>query len=91
MWRQRTGGAYGSLSEAAEKGFVHTRPVPGAPRRALPELRSRLDKILNEDPAASRLGGVHTRGAPYSSHRAPQRLRLRFCLGLPRRPGRIAS
>jgi hypothetical protein len=39
--------------------------------------RSRLESILNGDPAASPLGGAHKLGAPYSSHRAPQRLRLR--------------
>src|SRR4029077_14104901 len=38
--------------------------------------RSRLIEILNEDPAASPLGGAHKLGAPYSSHRAPPRVRL---------------
>jgi len=42
------------------------------------QLRSRLARILNGDPAASPLGGAHRRGAPYSSHRAPLRVRLRF-------------
>src|SRR6476620_437203 len=52
-----------------------------SPRDApFPDLRSRFDKILNGDPAASPLGGAHRRGAPYSSHRAPQRVRLRFSL-----------
>jgi hypothetical protein len=40
--------------------------------------RSRFVGIINEDPAASPLGGAHKLGAPYSSHRAPQRVRLRF-------------
>src|SRR6185436_1824647 len=46
------------------------------------QLRSRLAKVLNGDPAASPLGGAHRLGAPYSSHRAPQRVRLRLWLRL---------
>jgi len=36
--------------------------------------RSRIVQTLNEDPAASPLGGAHRLGGPYSSHRAPQRI-----------------
>jgi hypothetical protein len=61
------------------------------------QLRSRVDKILNGDPAASPLGGAHRLGAPYSSHRAPQRVRLRPSLaaalldGLFEQPARLLS
>src|SRR6266513_3841273 len=54
--------------------------LPSQAAEKVPQLRSRLDKILTGDPAASPLSGAHRLGAPYSSHRAPQRVRLRFSL-----------
>src|SRR5712692_7211806 len=66
--------------QAAEKDQHSTRPAQARQDAPFPNLRSRLDKILNGDPAASPLGGAHRLGAPYSSHRAPQRVRLRFSL-----------
>jgi hypothetical protein len=47
--------------------------------------RSRIAQTLNEDPAASPLGGAQKRGAPYSSHPCaaegtlPVSTRLRPC------------
>src|SRR5712692_7244871 len=64
--------------QAAEKDQHSTRPAQARQDAPFPNLRSRLDKILNGDPAASPLGGAHRLGAPYSSHRAPQRVRLRY-------------
>src|ERR1043165_2136095 len=59
-------------------------PHPALARRGapMPRRRSRLESILNGDPAASPLRGAHRLGAPHSSHRAPQRVRLRCFLRL---------
>src|SRR6185503_13345014 len=73
------------FKQDAENATILTRPAPTRRDAPLPRLRSRLESILNGDPAASPLGGAHRRGAPYSSHRAPQRVRLRcFFRLLPR-------